>query len=90
MPHTIEISGVNGEIKWGYVLAAEVGTWSISVDATGGELTGTVSSPPNEFAASQQPLRFVAERPKVTWEWPIQTLQVIDGRVTARLGPIKE
>jgi hypothetical protein len=90
MPHNISLSGKDGVIKWGYVQVASVDTWSIEVDATGGELTGVVGSPHNEFAASQQPVRFVVPRDSVTWEWPILTLQITDGRVNARLGPFKE
>lgn len=90
MPHAIAINGVNGQIKWGYVQAAVVDSWSLAVDATGGELTGVVSSPPNEFAVAQPALRFVVPRQQVTWEWPIESLQMTDGRLHARLGRKKE
>lgn len=91
MPHQLTITGQRGVIKWGYVVAAEVAEWAIAADATGGELTGRVSSPHNTYAVSQQPVRFVVPRAKVTWEWPIDTLQIADdGRLTARVGPIKE
>ncbi len=90
MSHAMTSSGQHGVIKWGYITAAEIDEWSIAADATGGELTARVSSPLNEYAASQQPVRFVVPREKVTWEWPIETLQITDGRVHARLGPFKE
>ncbi len=90
MPHQMTISGAAGVIKWGYLTVAEVDTWSIEAEAIGGALTGVVSAPHNEYAASQQPVRFVVPREKVTWEWPIEMLQITDGRVNARLGPIKE
>lgn len=90
MPHQIEITGAAGQIKWGYQVVAEIANWSVSADATGGDLTGTVGSPCDEFGVTQQPLRFVVPRPKVEWEWPIESLQIVDGRAYARLGPPKE
>jgi hypothetical protein len=40
------------------------------------------------FKVSQRPLTFVVRRPKgVTWRWPVQTLQIDSGSLTASLGP---
>jgi hypothetical protein len=41
------------------------------------------------YAVSQRPLTFVVQRPegRQPWRWPVQTLQIVDARLTAVLGP---
>lgn len=91
MAHTIRYAGVRGEIRWGYHVVAPVADWAFDADATGGDLTGAVGFPRNEYGLTQHPLRFAIPRPKgPDWEWPIDSLQIVDDRLIARLGPPKD
>lgn len=91
MAHRITFTGQAGEIRWGYRPVAALASWTLDADATGGALTGSLSaSADNAFWVSQQPLRFVVPRPTGAWTWPIESLQVADRQVTARLGHPQE
>jgi hypothetical protein len=82
----VTVNGVLGEVRWSYQLAGTLRGWTVTQDAGVWSLTGTLAQT-NAFRLSQQPLAFVAPLVKGVWKWPIQTLQIADGTLTACLGP---
>lgn len=78
------LTGAGGSIKWAYHVAAELGEWTLISGATGRVLSAAVTSS-DAFRVTQAPLRFTV--PMRRWAWPIESLQIVDGRLTARLGP---
>jgi hypothetical protein len=87
MSNTFAARGVAGVVRWSYHTAASLGTWTMAIGPEGITLTASVLSS-DAFKVSQQPLTFVVVRPNgVTWRWPIQSLQIDSGSLTASLGP---
>ena len=82
----LTVAGVEGELRWSYHRAAVLGAWSIVRDPAGRVLTAIVVSQ-DTYRVSQRPLVFVAPHGTHAWTWPIETLQLSDGTLTARLGP---
>jgi hypothetical protein len=84
------IRGSEALVRWGYHTAASLGPWTLNAEGGGGTVTATVVTH-DACAASQQPLTFVVPRPKGhKWVWPIQSLQIADGKLTASVGPLQE
>ena len=81
------LRGAEAVIKWGWHTAVSLGPWSVEVDPTQRTLTGKVVKA-DTFRVLQQPLKFYVSRPRGTaWVWPVESLHVADGELTARLGP---
>jgi hypothetical protein len=86
----ITLRGLSGDIAWSYHGAAVLGPWT-ATSSDGGNtvhLTADVVSH-DAYAVSQRPLTFVVQRPegRQPWRWPVQTLQIVDAKLTAVLGP---
>lgn len=82
----IAIRGTEAVIRYGYYQAASLGSWTLSWEGATGNLTGTVKHS-DAFRVSQQPLTFVVQRPTCTWEWPIESLQIVDTQLSAVVRP---
>jgi hypothetical protein len=82
MSHSITIRGTGAAVKWGYHVAATLGSWTV----TGRTLTASVLTS-DTMAVSQRPLVFVVPRPKGEWRWDVDSLQIADGTLTASLVP---
>ena len=77
------VRGQEGALCWGYHQAAVLGPWTI----TGDTLKATVISH-DAFRTSQPSVTFRVPRPRTApWVWPIDTLQIANGTLTARLRP---
>ena len=74
----IQIRGVAAELRWGYLHAATLGRWTVEAST----LTATVTAV-NAFRVTQSPLTFVVG----PIERPVTRLQMMDGTLTASLGP---
>ena len=95
----MELRGVVGRIEWyegdlrssSCYVAAALDGYTVTTDETRHwRLIGRVINS-NAFNLRQQPLRFVAPHDKGWWIWPLQTLDIVNGQATARLGqPISE
>jgi len=87
----ITIRGVTGTLYWGYFLAGTVGSWTVvrGGPTDPGTLTATVITV-DTFRASQHPITFVVQHKHGVWRWALDTLQIADGMLTARLSPPKE
>jgi hypothetical protein len=84
MPLTVR--GVEGAIRLGYYPVGTLRAWIVTRMDDTWSLTATVESL-DVFRASQRPLTFVARHKDGRWVWPIQTLQISGGSLTASLGP---
>lgn len=81
--------GARGLVKYAYLVAAEVTGFVITFDkqTRGGTLGATVvTSVPHWL--TQTPLVFVVPTKAGAVRWPIETLTIADGRLTARLGAV--
>jgi hypothetical protein len=81
------ITGVVGSIAWHYYTAAAINGYTVTrTDEAGWRLAGTIVLA-DAYKMAQRPLTFVAPHAKGEWRWPIETLELADGRVFAHLGP---
>lgn len=79
------IRGPHAELCWAYYQAAVLGPWTITMHPSGCELTATVLTH-DAFRTSQPSLTFRVARPHAAaWVWPVESLQIADGTLTARL-----
>lgn len=79
--NSVTFHGLDGEIRWGYLPAAVLGPWTLTADA----LTAKVVSF-DAFRASQQPVTFRVNRQNAEpWIWPVTSLRIADGTLTASL-----
>lgn len=76
------LTGDGGEIRWAYYPVATLGPWTLTMGDSRRVLTGAVVSV-QMTRVNQTPLTFVYGRRT----WPVESLSIADGRVTARLGP---
>lgn len=83
------ITGVVGQIKWAYYVAADIHGYTITRSEARWSLSGFVGVS-DAFKLSQRPLTFVAPTAKGDWRWPIETIEIADGRLIASLGPPEE
>jgi hypothetical protein len=85
MPFTAR--GVSAEIRWAWHCAAKLGAWTLT-DSNGSlQLTADVQEA-DDTRVSQHPLTFVVSRgDKPAWRWPVHTLQISAGTLTASLVP---
>lgn len=83
----VTIRGVTGQIYWGYHLAGTVRGWTAI--RTGAADPGTVTATIvhlDPFRAAQHPLTFVVPHAHGTWRWPIDSLEIGQTELVARLG----
>jgi hypothetical protein len=78
--------GVVGQIKWAYYMAAAINGYEVTRTDDGLRLRGTVIQH-DAFKLTQRPLMFVAPTKLGECRWPIETFELHDGQITARLGP---
>lgn len=80
------ITGVVGQIKWSYYVAAAINGYTVTRSETGAwRLSGTVVLS-DAFKLAQRPLMFVAPHAKGEWRWPIIELDVGANQLQAILG----
>ena len=80
------ITGARGRVRWAYYDAAIVTNYTLTRDGGRWRLTGQVTAS-NPLALQQRPLVFEVPHNGGAWEWPIETVDVQDGRLSATLGP---
>lgn len=80
------LTGIVGHVKWHYYTAAAINGYTVRCSAQRQwTLTATVVLS-DAFKMAQRPLTFVAKHAKGEWRWPVQTHELNNGRLTARLG----
>lgn len=83
------IKGVVGLVKWSYYTAAAINGYTVTRSESVWTLQASVVAS-DAFKLSQRPLVFVAPHAKGEWRWPIESLYIVDGTLTARLCPPTE
>jgi hypothetical protein len=84
------IRGPQAVIRWVYHQAARVGPWEVTTDGGGALLTAAVIEG-DAFKLAQPGLTFrVSLQNGKAWTWPIESLQIAAGTLSARLGPQQE
>lgn len=86
MPHAWAIKGAAAELRWGYHRAAALGAWSVTGAPGDWTLTATIFDV-DDYRVSQRPLYVVTPN---GWTWPVNTLQIADGTLTASIRPLGE
>jgi hypothetical protein len=84
MPVTMR--GVEAKLVWGYLPAGTLGAYTVTRELGRWTLTATVVSS-DAFRVAQHPLAFVAPHAKGAWRWPVDALSIVDGTLSALLGP---
>lgn len=88
--HAVQIRGAAGAILWGHRPAASFTRWRIRKGgAASWILTATIARV-EPFAIRQTPLLFTAPREGTRdgfWAWAVESVQVGDQQLIARLGP---
>jgi hypothetical protein len=84
----LTVTGVVGEVRWGYFPAGHVLNWTVTINEGVSSLTGTLTQY-DALRLSQQPLVFVAPHVKGAYRWPITSLQMTGAWCMATLGPME-
>jgi hypothetical protein len=79
------ITGVEGELRQGYFVAATLGAWSFVGTKEGGTVTGSVLTS-NAFRLEQPGISVVVPVGKGNIRWPIQAMQIANGTLSATVG----
>jgi hypothetical protein len=82
----LTVRGASAWLRWGYAQAATLRAWTVTREADAWTLSAAVVTT-DAFRLSQQPLVFVAPHQGGSWRWPVESLQITDGTLVARLGP---
>lgn len=88
--HAVYIRGAAGAILWGYRSAATFTSWRIRKTGSGRWILTATIAHVEPFAIRQTPLLFTAPREGTCdgfWAWGVETVQVGDRQLVARLGP---
>ena len=88
--NTLSLRGDGARIVWGYQVAVTVGAWTVQVappPAPGPWIFEGALETCAVVAARQAPLTLVIPRPHGSWRWPVRSLTITNGAVTAVLGP---
>jgi hypothetical protein len=86
------ISGVVGQIRWAYYVAAAVNGYTVTRSADGVWALSANVIDRDAFKLAQRPLTFVALHEKGAWTWPITSIVIHPDThaLTATLGPLQE
>ncbi len=81
----LRLGGARAELQWGYHRAATLAAWALVDRSLTADVVGT-----DTFRITQRPLVLVVDRPgrrRPAWRWPVLSLAIADGVLTATLGP---
>lgn len=82
--------GARGLVKHAYHVAAELTPYAITVDPARRLTLGGTLAASDPHWLTQRPLVFVVPTKAGVCRWPIESLTVADGQLTARLGALLE
>jgi len=80
------LSGVTGDVRWGYMVALVFGPWRFEGGQEGGTLTGRLVSS-DAFRVTQAPLVAVLQVGRTAARYPVLDVAITGSEVTATLGP---
>lgn len=83
-----QITGVVGQIKWAYYVAASINGYTVTRTPTNEwSVRGTVVLS-DAFKLAQRPLFFVAPHEKGEWRWPVRRIHFVEpNQLVAELDP---
>lgn len=81
--NAFHLKGAAAILRWGYRTAATLGAWTVEGAPGAWTLTAVVQQQ-DDFAVSQRPLTIVTPN---GWRWPVETLQIAEGTLTASVRP---
>lgn len=82
----MQVRGATGEIRWAYLPAVVFGPWRLETEPGGASLQGQVVSR-DAFREAQEPLTAVLHIGRQTLVYPVTSLHVDGGQLSAQLGP---
>ena len=82
----LTLTGSAGTLRWAYHQAADVGAWSLTSDASGGDLHGAIVRANDSVLARADTLIFYARGVR----WPIISWTIEGTRLSARVVPPAE
>jgi hypothetical protein len=80
------MAGAAGQIHWAYAVAAECEKFEVRQKGKALSLVARLASS-DVFKLRQSPLAFVVKVGGGRWTWPITSLTISDGLLTAQLQP---
>lgn len=80
------IQGATGEVRWAYLPAAVFGPWRLDTVPGGAVLEGRLVSQ-DDYRLAQEPLTAVVNVGRQALVYPITSLHVNGGQLSAQLGP---
>ena len=80
----MQASGVGGELRRAWHLAATLGTWRISISGSTWQLSAEIESA-NAAWISHRPLDVIVRLGCVTWKWREVTPTIADGKLSLTL-----
>lgn len=83
----VVLAGHGGKVLWSYAVAAECEKFEVRQKGKALSLVARLSSS-DVFKLRQSPLAFVVMVGGGRWTWPIASLEMKDGLLTAQLQPL--
>jgi hypothetical protein len=80
------IRGVVGKITWSYYTAAAINGYTVTRSKAGAWTLRATVVASDAFKLRQTPLRFVAPHKTGSWVWPVESCEMVNSVLTARLG----
>lgn len=82
----MQIRGATGEVRWAYLAAAVFGPWRLETEPGGARLEGQLVSQ-DGYRLAQEPLTAVVHIGRQKLVYPVISLHVDGGQLSAQLGP---
>lgn len=80
----MQASGVGGELRRAWHIAATLGAWRISISGASWHLTADVATA-NAAWIDHRPLDVIVRLGRITWKWREVTPTIEDGKVSLTL-----
>ena len=90
MSNKAVVTGTTGELRWGYLPAARVASWTATMESPEAWRLRASLETVDAFRVTQRPLTFVVRRPSGEWRWPMPELQIDGLTLTAVVSPPQE
>jgi hypothetical protein len=70
----LTVSGVSGQVRWGYLTAAVFGAWHFDGEGARGTITTSQLLDAHEMYLTQIPLVVAVAMGRATWRWKVESL----------------
>ena len=79
--NSLNLSGHEGLLRWGYRTAAQLGSWRYTGAGDSGTVTAQIVSS-DEFCLEQAPLIAVMPMGRAVWRWAVTSLSINGSTLT--------